>query len=136
MGELALRGVLGAMAMSALRRVTTGLGLVEKPPPERVRDDAPLPVLSNLPPARREVATELLHWAFGAGAGVVYGVVPGRVRRHAVTGPLYGLAIWLAFEAAAPLMLGIEDNGRRPLSERAAIAADHVLYGVVLAARR
>ena len=136
MGGLALRGVAGAMAMSVMRRVTTSVGLVEKTPPERVRDGAPVPILSTLPRQQRAAATELLHWGFGGAAGAAYGLLPERARRHAVSGPLYGLSIWLAFEAVAPALLGIEHNRRRPLRERAALAADHILYGLVLAARR
>jgi len=34
--QSAARGVIGVMAMTGVRRVTTDLGLVRKPPPERI----------------------------------------------------------------------------------------------------
>jgi hypothetical protein len=43
--------------------------------------------------------------------------------------------IWLLFESAvAPVLFGPSEAKRRPVSERIAVAADHVLYGVVLSA--
>ena len=132
----AVRGAFAAMAMTGIRRVTTGLGLVEKPPPERIATDAFPHLLAQVPPDHRDEAIELAHWGYGAAAGAAFGALPTRVRRNLLAGPVYGLAIWLAFEAGvAPMLLGIGHTKHRPLRERFAIAADHVVYGLVLAAR-
>src|SRR5512132_3624319 len=94
----AARGVLGAMAMTGVRRVTTDLGLVRKPPPERIATTAAL-----------------------------------RGRRWA--GPAYGLAILAVFETAIAPGLGIAARDRT-VSERLALAGDHLVYGIVLGRKR
>jgi uncharacterized membrane protein YagU involved in acid resistance len=130
------RGAVGAMAMTGVRRVTTGVGLVEKPPPERIVHEGFPDLLAQVPSDYRDEVIEVAHWAYGAVAGAAFGVLPAGVRRHVWSGPVYGLAIWAAFEAGlAPVVLGLEESRRRPIRERLTIAADHVLYGLVLAAR-
>lgn len=122
--------------MTGIRRVTTGVGLVDKPPPERIATDAFPHLLARVAADRRDEAIELAHWGYGAAAGAAFGVLPPGLRRHLWAGPLYGLAIWLTFEAGvAPMLLGIGHTKNRRLRERVAIAADHVVYGLVLAAR-
>ena len=76
-------------------------------------------------------AVELAHWGFGAAAAAGFGALPGAWRNRPWTGPLYGLAIWTGFEASAPL-LGLPHAEPGRLRERAAIAADHALYGFIL----
>ena len=135
--EGAARGVVAAMAMTGMRRMAKAVGLVsEAPPDELARHGAGTAwLMRRVPPAQREQALELAHWSFGGAAGAVFGaLVAPRTRRPAV-GPAYGLAIWALFEVAAVPLLGLERSRRRPLPERAAISADHVLYGLILAHR-
>jgi hypothetical protein len=124
------------MAQTALRRVTTGVGLVGRPPPERIALEGVPTLLASVPVEHRAEAIELAHWAYGALAGAVYATLPARLRDRGWAGPAYGVAIWLVFEAAlAPTLLGLERTRERPLSERLALAADHALYGAVVAKR-
>lgn len=118
----ALAGVVGAMAMTGVRRVTTGLGLVPKPPPEEILDDA-----------LRDEAIELAHWGFGAACGAAFALVPARARTHPAGGPVYGLSVWAGFELVVAPVLGLRKPTQRTARERTAIMADHVLYGLVLA---
>ncbi len=130
------RGVIGAMAQTGARRVTTGLALVRRPPPERIALEGVPTLLARVPAEHRDEAIELAHWAYGAVAGAVYAVLPRPLRRHGWAGPAYGIAVWLLFEAAlGPALLGLERTKERPLSERLALAADHTLYGAVVAVR-
>jgi hypothetical protein len=132
----AVRGVVGAMAQTAMRRVTTGLGLVRRPPPERLALEAVPALIARVPAEHRDQAIELAHWGYGAFAGGVYAFLPGAVRRHAWAGPAYGIAVWLLFEAVlAPTLLGLERTRERPLSERLSLAVDHALYGAVVGTR-
>jgi hypothetical protein len=132
----AARGAVGAMAQTAMRRVTTGLGLVRRPPPERLALEAVPALLARVPAQYRDQAIEVAHWGYGAFAGGLYAVLPGAVRRHGWAGPAYGIAVWLLFEAVlAPTLLGLERTRERPLSERLSLAADHALYGTVVGAR-
>jgi len=129
--EGAVRGVVGAMAMTALRQVTTGLGLVQSTPPKEIGEHGAPELLARLGPERRRVAIELLHWATGAGAGAAFGAAerPSRAPRWA--GALYGIGVQAAYETTVAPLLGAPRS--RPLAERIAIAADHVLFGLVLA---
>jgi len=103
----AARGVLGAMAMTGMRRVTTDLGLVEEPPPERIAKGGVPGLFARIAPEHRETAIELFHWGFGAVGGVGYGFLPAVICRRRWSGPAYGLVILGVFEAviAPPLVL-------------------------------
>jgi len=128
----AARGAVGAMAMTGVRRVTTGLGLVDQPPPEAVLTQRAPRLLARMSPQRREVAIELAHWAHGAAAGAAFAVVPARLRRAWWSGPAFGLGVQGVFEALVAPALGVEHAPRRPVATRALVALDHVLYGLVL----
>jgi hypothetical protein len=130
------RGIVGAMAQTGLRRVTTGFGLVRRPPPERIALEGVPALLARVPAAHRDEAIELAHWAYGAVAGAVYATLPEPLRHPRWAGPAYGISVWLLFEAVlGPVLLGLERTRTRPLSERLALAADHALYGAVVAKR-
>src|ERR687888_1837065 len=91
------RGLIASMAMTGTRTLTASIGREEKSPPEAiVRKHAPRRIL-RLPERHRDAITELLHWSYGSLGGVVFGLLPPRVRRHPAAGPVYGLAIWVAF---------------------------------------
>ncbi|MGI8440067.1 MAG: hypothetical protein ACR2NV_07750, partial [Thermoleophilaceae bacterium] len=72
-----VRGTVAAMAMSAMRQVTTGLGLVDQTPPDAILKQRAMGPLVRVPwlayfVARREVAlVELAHWFYGAVGGAV-----------------------------------------------------------------
>jgi hypothetical protein len=59
-------------------------------------------LLSSVPPQYREAATEVLHWAVGAGGGAMFGVLPAAARTRSWIGAAYGLAMWPGFGTAAP----------------------------------
>jgi hypothetical protein len=130
-----LRGVIAAMAMTGMRRLTTRLGLVREVPPDEIFEDGLPELLANIPVERRDEAIELAHWAFGAAAGAAFALVPRRPREAGWAGPAYGLAIWALFEAVAAPLLRLRRARERPAAERAALAADHVLYGLIVAGR-
>jgi hypothetical protein len=137
-----VRGTVAAMAMTALRQVTTGLGLVEQTPPDAILKQRAFGMLVGSPRlayfvARRQVAlVELAHWAYGAGGGAAFALLPASFKRSEVAGPAYGIATWIAFEASIAPLLGLEQATRVRPVERAMFAADHVLYGAVLAGDR
>lgn len=132
-GRAFARGAVAAMAMSGLRKVTTGLGLVEQIPPERVALEGVPALVRRIPPERRDVVVELAHWGFGGVGGAAFGLLPVLVRRRQWAGPLYGVAVWLGYELALAPILGLHRQNEPSLVERGALVADHVLYGVVVA---
>lgn len=133
------RGVVGAMAMTGMRVMTSELGLVEQTPPQalsRQRAGGVRALLRRAPRTQRRGLVETAHWAFGAGGGAVFGALPRAVRRRPWVGPLYGLVVWLGFELGIAPALGLSQAKRVRLVDRLALAADHVLYGLVLSATR
>jgi hypothetical protein len=77
---------------------------------------------------------ELVHWSYGAAGGALFGALPPGLRARRLAGPLYGLAFWAAFETVIGPMLGLPRKDDNRTSERLALLADHLLYGVVVAA--
>jgi hypothetical protein len=131
--RLAAHGALGAMAMTGMRRVTTDLGLVQKPPPERIASEGIPGLFRRVAPEHRETAIELFHWGIGAVGGMGFGILPAALRRRRWAGPAYGLAILGFFESAILPKLGVAAKDQT-FSERLALAGDHVLYGIILGA--
>ena len=135
MVRAAARGAIAAMAMTGMRRVTTGLGLLRQTPPELVAAEGAPRAFARVPDEHRDEAIEIAHWLFGAAAGATYGALPRGVRRAWWGGPAYGLAIWAGFEAVAAPLLGVGGAPTRRAADRVSVAVDHVLYGLILAAR-
>ncbi|MEA2179386.1 MAG: hypothetical protein QOG77_2683 [Solirubrobacteraceae bacterium] len=130
----ALRGAVAAAAMTGMRTLTVSLGLVQDPPPEAIAERGRL--LEKVPPERRRAAIELAHWTYGAKGGALFGMLPEGLRRRAWSGPLYGLALWVGFEAGIAPLLGLRHAQEPRPAERVALLADHLLYGYVLSGLR
>lgn len=134
-----VRGTGAAMAMSALRQVTTGLGLVEQTPPDAILKQRAFGLLVQSPRlafflARRQVAVvELAHWAYGAGGGAAFALLPRSLAEKRWAGVAYGLTTWVLFELSIAPVLGLEQATKIRPVERLMFAADHVLYGIILA---
>jgi hypothetical protein len=89
-------------------------------------------MLRRVPRGRRRAAIELAHWSYGAVGGAAYAVLPEGLRRQAWSGPAYGLLVWVGFELCLAPVLGLKQAKKQRPVERAALAADHLLYGLVL----
>lgn len=132
-------GVVGAMAMTGMRVITTELGLVEQTPPEAVgrqRARGLRSLLRRAPRKQRRGLIEAAHWAFGATGGATYGALPRPIRHRRWAGPTYGLVVWLGFELVIAPALGLAQARRLRPVDRLALAADHLLYGLILSATR
>ena len=129
----ATRGVVGALSMTGMRQVTTGLGLLERTPPEEILSDEAPALMRSLSEGHEQVAVELAHAGYGAFAGGAFALLPERFRRSRLAGPAYGIATWLAFELGIAPILGINISDRRHVTSRLSLVADHVLYGIVVA---
>jgi hypothetical protein len=132
-------GAVGAMAMTGMRVITTELGLVQQTPPQalkRQRARGVRALLRRAPRTQRRGLVEAAHWAFGASGGAAFGALPRPMRRRPWAGPVYGLVVWLGFELGIAPALGLSQAKRVRPVDRLALAADHVLYGLVLSATR
>ncbi|HEX4465762.1 MAG TPA: hypothetical protein VH025_01120 [Solirubrobacteraceae bacterium] len=128
----ALRGAIAAMAMTGMRAFTVSLEIVEESPPRAiVRQRAGL-LIRRVARKRRRATVELVHWGYGAAGGATFTMLPKAIRRRAWAGPIYGLVTWAVFEAAIAPALGLTQAKKLRIAERAALAADHLLYGLVL----
>jgi len=132
-------GTVGAMAMTGMRVITTELGLVEQSPPQalsRQRASGVRGLVRRAPRKQRRGLIEAAHWAFGAGGGATFGALPRGLRRRPWSGPAYGLVVWLGFELGIAPVLGLSQAKRVRPVDRLALAADHLLYGLVLSRTR
>jgi hypothetical protein len=138
-GEVAhagARGAIAAMAMTGMRALTVDLGIVEQTPPEAIVKQKASGLIRRVPRDRRPAAIELAHWGYGAAGGAAFGMLPDRIRLRAWSGPAYGLLVWLGFEVGIAPVLGLKQARKLRLVERAALAADHLLYGLILSEMR
>lgn len=131
-----LRGAIAAMAMTGMRTVTENLGLLEEAPPKAIFRQKSHGLIRLMPREKRRAAIELAHWGYGSAAGAVFGALPDDVRRARWSGPLYGLAVWVGFEAGLAPILGLKQAKQARPVERLVLAADHLLYGLVLSEMR
>lgn len=126
------RGAVGAMAMTGMRAVTVGLGIVDQTPPQAILKQKARGLMALAPRKKRRAALELAHWTYGMAGGAAFGLLPDEVRRRPYAGPVYGLAIWLGFELGLAPMLGLSQAKKPRPVDRLGLAADHLLYGLVL----
>jgi len=128
-----VRGAIAAMAMTGMRVVTVELGLLKESPPQGIVRQRARQLISQAPRRHRRAIVELAHWGYGGAGGIGFALLPRSVRsRRRWAGPIYGLLIWLGFELGLAPLLGLREARERRLVERAALAADHLLYGLVL----
>jgi hypothetical protein len=138
-GEVAhagVRGAIAAMAMTGMRAFTVDLGVVDQTPPEAILKQKASGLLRRVPRGRRVATIELAHWGYGAAGGSMFAMLPEEIRLRRWAGPAYGLAVWLGFEMAIAPALGLKQARRLRVAERVALAADHLLYGLVLSELR
>ncbi len=126
------RGAVAAMAMTGMRALTVNLGIVEQPPPQAIFKQKARGLMVLVPRRQRRAAIELFHWGYGAGGGVAFGLMPDELRRRPWAGPVYGLAIWIGFELGIAPVLGLSQAKKPRPVDRVGLAADHLLYGLVL----
>jgi uncharacterized membrane protein YagU involved in acid resistance len=134
-GEIAhagLRGAIAAAAMTGMRAFTVDVGLVDQTPPQAIAKQRANGLLRRVPRGRRRAAIEVAHWTYGAVGGAAYAVLPEGIRRQPWSGPAYGLLVWVGFELCLAPVLGLKQAKKQRPAERAALAADHLLYGLVL----
>lgn len=130
----AARGIVAAMAMSGMRQAAVGFGMIERTPPDAVLKEGVPALLREVPEHRRTAFIELAHWGYGATAGALFGLVPERLRRSRLTGPVYGVLSWGLFEFAVAPALGLAHAQEARPQERLALLVDHVFFGFIIGA--
>ena len=137
----ALAGFVGGLlAAGAMSLTHQALPKPSAPPEEG--DDATVKVADHLtrrlgghplPEGKKPLASQLVHYAFGAVVGAVYGGAAELLPRvTAGFGVPFGLAVWLGAHVITVPALGLaESPARRPLSKEAPELGLHVVYGAV-----
>ena len=128
----ALRGAIAAMAMTGMRAFTVTLGIVDESPPQAIFRQKARGLFRLVPRKQRRAAIEVAHWGYGSVGGVGFRLLPDELRRRPWAGPAYGIVVWLGFEVVLAPALGLRQARQKRLVERAALAGDHLLYGLVL----
>jgi uncharacterized membrane protein YagU involved in acid resistance len=119
-----VRGVIGAMAMTGVRVFAQHADLIREDPPSRL--------VRKRRGHQGRWKVELVHWSMGGFFGIVYGLLPDGLRRRSWFGPVYGVLVWLSFDAFVAPVFGLKKRNWPEGRERAVFVADHVLYGFVL----
>ncbi|WP_017586816.1 hypothetical protein [Nocardiopsis ganjiahuensis] len=120
------------MAMSGMRQVAVGLGMIQRTPPDAILREGVPAVLRRVPEHRRTAFIEFAHWGYGATAGAAFGLVPRRLRSSRLSGPVYGVLAWSLFELALAPALGLAHAQKARPQERAALLVDHVFFGLIV----
>jgi hypothetical protein len=127
----AAAGALAAMAMTGVRQATTGLGLVRRTPPEAAAQTAMPELLRGLDSGQRQAVIEFAHWAYGAGGGAVYALLPETIRRNTLVGLGYGAGTWVVYDRLVAPLVGQKREGGA--AQDLSLLADHLMYGAILA---
>jgi len=132
----AMRGVIAAMVMTGMRSLTVSLGLVKETPPRAIVRQTSKGMFRVVPKRLRRAAVELMHWGYGAAGGAGFALLPADLRLRRWSGPAYGLLVWLGFELVQAPLMGLDQAKKARPVERAALAVDHLMYGLVLSETR
>lgn len=152
----ALRGLASGLAGSAAqdaffaatRPITPGQpeGAFAPPEPQQAGEQATetvarrvvegLAARGPLPPDARRVGGRLVHYAFGGGWGVVYGLA--RESARGLEGPggaaAFGVGVWAVSDNGLLPLFNLAGGPRRyPLKNHAYAVAAHLVYGLAVA---
>jgi uncharacterized membrane protein YagU involved in acid resistance len=138
-------GVIAAGAMSVVHKglAVIGFGARQTPAVDQPQDeDATVKVADgiarwllhrSLPEDKKPLAGNLVHYAFGASVGALYGGVTAVAPRvTTAVGLPFGVAVWLGAHVITVPMLGLaEPPTRRPPSKEGMEFLLHLVYGAV-----
>jgi uncharacterized membrane protein YagU involved in acid resistance len=130
------RGIVGAMAMTGVRQLASEAHVIREDPPARVARKQAKGLLRSVPHRRRGAVVELIHWGMGAVFGLVFGLLPERIRMQPWMGPVFGFLVWLGFETVAAPALGLKQRRWPHGAERIVFVIDHLLFGLILTEMR
>jgi putative membrane protein len=133
----AVAGVAGTAAMTIPMLLATRLGVLAQPPPKEIarRAAGRTGARRHLTHQEFKVAWLLSHFAYGAAAGSVFGLIGPRVPLNCLlVGAIYGTLLWAAGYLGLMPALGLYPLPRSVSPPVVAvILPDHWIYGVVVA---
>jgi putative membrane protein len=134
LGKALIAGLIGGLVATAAKTFAERMF-----PPRTHGEPEPPDLLAeriaghDLTPTEKTVATEAIHWGFGATVGAAYGVIaeyyPAATAKE---GASFGLALGtLTHEGALPALGLSADPENLTFRERSSEMTSHVVYGVV-----
>lgn len=132
------KGLLAGLAAGIV--ATAAKTIIEKIYPPRMPGEPDPPAVlaekvagHQLAPAPKAVATETIHWVFGAAAGAAYGAIaefyPAATSRDGVS---FGMVLMAVTHEATLPALGLSPSpANQSAREKSSELASHVVYGVV-----
>lgn len=141
-----IAGAVGAGAMSLVHKGLSAATSASRPPTaaaQQERDEDPTvkvadaitrPLLHRpLPEDKKPLAGNLVHYAFGAGVGGLYGALATIMPRVTVARGLpFGVVVWLAAHVIMVPALGLAPPlTRQPSLKEASELVLHLVYGAV-----
>ena len=126
-------GLVATAVMTGARFAAKEAGLVDRRPPQSEVVGRLRAIAGRTPWGHRaERSATIAHYAFGAVAGAIYGVIDPRRARPA-GGVLYAGAIWaISYLGVLPRVGLMPRPTRDDLGRQVVTAADHVVYGMTL----
>jgi uncharacterized membrane protein YagU involved in acid resistance len=132
----AAAGVAATGTMTAFLETAKGLGFLSVEPPKQITAAVEQKTGMHVAPSDDFTARWLsAHTAFGAGAGLVFGLARRALpKSSAAAGLLYGGAVWASMYPLALPLAGLYPKPEDDSEPRAwSIAIAHLVYGVSLA---
>jgi hypothetical protein len=130
------RGIVGAMAMTGVRKFAAEAQVIRDDPPARMARKQAQGLLRRVPRRRRGAVVELIHWAMGAVFGLAFGLLPESIRMKAWAGPAYGFLVWVGFDTVVAPAAGLKQRRWPRGRERLVFMIDHLLFGLLLTEMR
>jgi hypothetical protein len=129
-------GTAATLSMTLAMIVAKKMGALGKEPPRRITDRTLIKLRSWPSRERRRAIWIVNHFAFGAGAGVIFSILARRLGGPAarvIAGAVYGMAVWASMYGQVLPSLGLMPRPARDRPGRpASMAISHVVYGVSL----
>ena len=129
-----IAGLVATAAKTAVEKIYPPRTHGEPEPPAVLADQISNKVSGHdLAPTQKAVATETIHWAFGAATGAAYGALaeyyPAATSREGVN---FGMTLMaLTHESALPAMGLSAPAANQTTREKTSEIASHVVYGLV-----
>jgi uncharacterized membrane protein YagU involved in acid resistance len=130
---------LGLPEDPAVPTLAQALALAQSPGPEGLAEQFAFKVAAGIfgqdIGPRVRLAGRLVHLAYGAAWGMLYGLLQATYRRPpAASGATYGLVVWLVGPVfLVPTMRLMGKPSEEPAARSVALIAGHLVYGVALA---
>jgi hypothetical protein len=136
----ALAGLVATAFMSLLMLAARRVGLTPQLPPDRIAEEA-IETVAGGPPGdgQQAAVASAAHFAFGAGAGALYGAATApaaRLRAPATVaaGLLFGTAVWLvSYQGWVPALKIMPPASRDHPGRVGTMLAAHWVFGAALA---